>query len=290
MANIVKIIDCGVENGIEFVSVAAPEHFDINKIFDCGQCFRFERLDECTYEGVAYGRYLRLRQSNGVLTLFGTNECEFNKLWYHYLALDEDYSEINTSIISDMQGDKTMRAAVKCGDGIRILHQEKWEALCSFIISQNNNIPRIKKIIAALCEALGEEKVIGGKSYYTFPAPQRVAAAGVEFLYSLKTGFRAKYIYDAAIKFPSLPVDDMERMDFAQADRLLQTIKGVGAKVSSCVLLFAFSHTEAFPVDVWIKRVLDKYYTGDISPLNIGNYGGIAQQYLFYYERYGFSK
>lgn len=290
MTNIMKIIAGGTEGGLEYISLPAPPHFDISKIFDCGQCFRFEPFDSRTYEGVAYGRYLRIRQDDGILTLFGTNEREFDELWCRFLSLDEDYSKINESILSEMQDEKTIKSAIECGDGIRILRQEKWETLCSFIISQNNNIPRIKKIISALCESLGDEISVGDRTFYAFPSPERIVNAGIDFLLSLKTGFRAKYILDAATKFPSLPLDDMETMDFSQADELLRTISGVGPKVSSCVLLFSFSQVNAFPVDVWIKRVLEKYYSSGISPLNIKNYGGIAQQYLFYYERYGFSK
>lgn len=232
------------------------------------------------------GRYVRFEQTKQDLRIYDTER----ELWSKYLALDVDYGRINDSILGDMHGDETMRRAMECGDGIRILRQDKWETLCSFIISQNNNIPRIKKIISSLCQALGEQIRAGERVFYSFPTPEKVASAGIEFLTSLKTGFRAKYIYDAAIRFRELPLEDMEHMSFEEADVLLRQIKGVGPKVSSCVLLFAFSHLEAFPVDVWIKRVLQKYYTASPTPLDIRSYGGVAQQYLFYYERYGFSK
>ncbi len=292
MVQTLNIICSGIDNdGLNYVKTLRPKHYDIEKIFDCGQCFRFDPSPLGGFEGVAMGRYLRVTQDESTLTLHGSDEKELERIWSRYLALDEDYAQINREILENLNGDLVMQNAMITGDGIRILHQEHWEALCSFIISQNNNIPRIKKIIDTLCRELGEEIQVGNRKFHTFPSPKAVLEAGEEFIFSLKTGFRAKYIIDAAQKFSSLPVEDMENgMSYDKAQQLLTDINGVGPKVSSCVLLFGFARYEAFPIDVWIKKVLQKYYNGNFDPGIIGRYAGIAQQYLFYYERYDQSK
>ncbi len=142
-----------------------------------------------------------------------------------------------------------------------------------------------------MSESLGDPIYVGDRVFYTFPSPEAILRAGEEFIFSLKTGFRAKYIVDAAKHFSALPVEDMRTSaSYAEAQSLLTGINGVGPKVSSCVLLFGFGRYEAFPIDVWIKKVLDKYYGGDFDPARIGRYAGIAQQYLFYYERYDQNK
>ncbi|MEG1742550.1 MAG: DNA-3-methyladenine glycosylase 2 family protein, partial [Clostridia bacterium] len=189
------------------------------------------------------------------------------------------YSKINEVLSHDT----TVENAIKLARGIRILRQEKWETLCSFIISQNNNIPRIKGIINRFCELLGE-KTDGD---YSFPTAEKTFAAGVEALAPIRAGFRARYIIDAAQKVLSKEVDldQIEKMSYIDAKQTLMKIKGVGSKVSDCVLLFGYGFFDAFPKDVWIKRVIEKYYGDTFDESIFAPYGGIAQQYLFYYER-----
>ncbi len=291
MIETIKITDVGAIDGVQYIKIPRPEHFDIAKIFDCGQCFRFDPSPLGGFEGVALGKYLRIAEDGDSLVLYGTDESDFEQIWYEFLGLGEDYGAINDEILSNLNGDEVMSCAICAGDGIRILHQDCWETLCSFIISQNNNIPRIKKIIDALCRALGEKICVKDREFYAFPTPQAVLEAGEDFIFSLKTGFRAKYIIAAAEAFASLPTDDMTlNMSYDEAQQLLTAINGVGPKVSSCVLLFGFGRYEAFPIDVWIKKVLEKYYDGKFDPTRIGRYAGIAQQYLFYYERYDQNK
>ena len=181
-----------------------------------------------------------------------------------------------------------MPLAMEYGDGIRILRQEPWEAVCSFIVSQNNNIPRIKKIIRTMSREWGEPISCGGETYYSFPSAKALADAGEEAIFALKTGFRAKYIYDAACRAANgeLDFDAIFSASPEDAEELLCKIKGVGPKVAACAMLFGFGKTEAFPVDVWIKRVLAKYYPAGLDVSALGSYAGFAQQYLFYYERY----
>lgn len=284
--------------GIPAVRVCGLTNFKISQIFDCGQCFRFDPVAEPRHvtelEGVAYGHYIRLGQDTpDTVIIYNTTAAEYERIWKHYLALDADYGEIRRDIaarFADATGgkDTVMPRAMEYGDGIRILRQEPWEAVCSFIVSQNNNIPRIKKIIAAMSLAYGEPIFCGGNIYHAFPSAEALVNAGEQAIFDLKTGFRAKYIYDAAKKTVSGELD-LAAVGAASPERaqeLLCSVKGVGPKVAACAMLFGFDKTEAFPIDVWIKRVLAKYYPDGLDILSLGRYAGIAQQYLFYYERY----
>lgn len=262
-----------------------PDHFSVHSIFDCGQCFRFDELGDGTVEGVAFGRALTLKEDGDSLVIRGITDNEFESVFKHFLALDADYNEIERTITAKRSGDATLAAAVQKGRGIRILRQDGWEALCSFIISQNNNIPRIKKIISSMSEKYGKPI---GNGKYAFPEPKTLYDAGVDALFDLRTGFRAKYIYDACEKVLDGTVDlaKVREMPTLDAIDYLSRIKGVGLKVASCALLFGFDKTDAFPVDVHIKHLLAKYYPDGIDVSDFGPYAGIAQQYLFYYERY----
>lgn len=274
------------------------DNFDISKIFDCGQCFRFDPVlspkHSAEIEGVAYGRYIRIGQdSPDCAVLYNTTAEEYERVWKRYLALDADYTAIRQDIggrfaLAAGGEDAVMPKAMAWGEGIRILRQDPWEAVCSFIVSQNNNIPRIKKIISAMSRAYGEPITAEGNTYYAFPTAKALADAGEAKIFELRTGFRAKYIYDAACKVAGgeLDLDKIMSSSPDEAERMLCEIKGVGPKVAACAMLFGFNKTEAFPIDVWIKRVLAKYYPDGLDISALGPYAGIAQQYLFYYERY----
>lgn len=279
--------------GAPYVYLADIPKLDIFKTFDCGQCFRFDPVslygNKYEFGGVAYGKYVVFAQNSPYeLKIYGTTPEEYESLWRHYLALDTDYEAINSSIISATKSDH-MEKAVLYGDGIRILRQEPWECVCSFIISQNNNIPRIKKIISALSEKYGDKIEQNGATYYTFPTAKSLFEAGEEAIFALKTGFRAKYIIDASSKISSGETDleaILKEENFDTCVDILCKIKGIGLKVASCALLFGFNKTEAFPIDVWMKRALEKYFPDGIDLNALGKNAGIAQQYLFYYERY----
>lgn len=254
------------------------EDFDISQTFECGQCFRFEKTGEMEYFGIAKNKALKISQAGNIITFHNTTLQDFNDIWVDYFDLNTDYKEIKRIINLDETGKKSTEFA----NGIRILKQDSWEALCSFIISQNNNIPRIKGIIKTLCEMFGE-KIEGG---FAFPSAEVIVQKTVEQLAPLKAGFRAKYILDAAQKVSSKQVD-LEKISNSHIDEArieLLKIFGVGKKVCECALLFGFYRVEAFPEDVWIKRVLDEYYK-DGFPHQLKPIGGIAQQYLFHYKR-----
>lgn len=266
------------------------EDFSVFKTFDCGQCFRFDPIEDGNFDhrvdGVALGRSVSFAERDGELYIRTTEE-DFENLWKTYLSLDTDYESINKNIVAALpEADRPhMQLATDTGLGIRILRQDPWEALCSFIVSQNNNIPRIKKIISAMSEKYGED--LGGA--YSFPTAEALYNAGEEEIFALRTGFRAKYIFDAAKKVYTGELD-LSRVASAEtydeAAQHLMTVSGVGPKVAACTLLFGFGRTDAFPIDVWIKKVIEKRFPNGLDHTVFGNNAGIAQQYLFYYERY----
>lgn len=277
-------------NGI--LHVGNSGDFSVLKTFDCGQCFRFDRVENSSYKvefaGVARGRKIGFAQNTeGEFFILGAMLEDF-PLWYNYLSLDVDYGKINESISKNVENPddkKVLELAKDSARGIRILRQDRWEALCSFIISQNNNIPRIKKIISAMCEKYGED--VG--EAYDFPTPDALINAGEDGIGDLKCGFRAKYIHNAALAVSSgvLSLDSVAAAEnYTDAEKLLTSLKGVGPKVAACTLLFGFERYDAFPIDVWIKRVLEKRFSENFNLASLGPAAGIAQQYLFYYERY----
>ena len=285
--------------------ISGIKYFSVDKVFDCGQCFRFNKVQnsvhEVEYSGIAFGRFVSFAQDGDELYIYNSTEEEFESIWKHYLALDSDYAFIENDILSKSNS-AALYQAIEYSRGIRILNQENWEAICSFIISQNNNIPRIKKIIENLSAKCGApiaspeeawDHVCGESSNCAFPTPEKILELGIDGLAELKTGFRAKYIYDAADRAVNgeLDYDIIYALSTQEAINYLCRVKGIGPKVASCALLFGFEKYDAFPVDVWIKRVISKYFVSDDSPgfdpSCLGEYAGIAQQFLFYYERYG---
>lgn len=274
---------------IEFSSDTAtlirPENFVLSDVFDCGQCFRFNKRPDGSFYGVAHGKYIEISSDNGNIAIKGVTKKDFSEIWEDYFDLSFDYAKC----ISAFSFDNTLKKATEYASGIRILHQDHWEALCSFIISQNNNIPRIKKIIESLCKQYGSPVYTDeyGTTHYSFPTPETLLSAGEKAIFDLKTGFRAKYIIDAASKVcdGTLNFSEIEKMDTDTAMKTLCTVKGVGPKVASCVLLFSFRKYDCFPIDVWVKKILEKYYPDISGKEYFGEYAGIAQQYLFYYER-----
>lgn len=288
-----KIFQFTAQNGINAVRVEGIPTINIFKTFDCGQCFRFDPVSEFgnKYEfgGVAFGKYVVFAQNNeNEIIIYNSTKEEYQALWRSFLSLDTDYDEIDSAIKSSVPHEHMIRAC-DYSRGIRILRQDSWESVCSFIVSQNNNIPRIKKIISAMCEKYGEKIECMGKAHYSFPSAAALLSAGVEEIFALKTGFRAKYIYDAArcIENGIIGIDALKNEpSLERCIEILCQVKGIGNKVASCALLFGFGKTEAFPIDVWIKRSIDKHFGGSLDILALGKYAGIAQQYLFYYERY----
>lgn len=266
------------ENGL---LVSGLRDFSLPQILDCGQCFRWTPVDgnETHWQGFAMGHKLSIEQQGENCFFFSPCSVEeFEQIWTPYFDLDCDYAAIKRALCCD----PIMREATGYAPGIRVLKQDGWETLCTFIISQNNNIKRIRGIVERFCQLFGEERNGG----FDFPTAQRLASATPEDLAPLRAGFRAKYLLDAAQKVASAEVDLslIPQLPYEKASALLQKIHGVGPKVADCTLLFGFYRLEAFPLDVWMKRAMKTLYPQGL-PSEILPYRGIAQQYLFHYSR-----
>lgn len=262
----------------ENVIIENVKNFDLDQTFDCGQCFRFEKINE-TFMGIVANKDIKLRQYGDKIIFQNTTYKDFKEFWYDYFDLDTDYFEI-CSKLSKLHP-VLEKACLECS-GIRILKQEPWETLCSFIISQNNNIPRIKKIIRSLCTLYGEKTEYG----FSFPSFKKIASMEISDLEPIKCGFRAKYILDAAKKVSNgfIDFENIKNSNYQDAKNSLMKIYGVGPKVADCVLLYGFHKLEAFPMDVWMKKIMNKFFK-DKSPDFFGKFAGIAQQYLYHYTR-----
>lgn len=248
---------------------------DLDETLDCGQAFRWTKIDggESSYTGSFLDSQLTVTQlKKGEFLFRNVSEEEFLEKWADYFDLATDYGELKRQFSED----ETLAKACGFAGGIRLLRQNSWECLISFIISQNNNIPRIKGIIQRLCDNYGGH----------FPTAEEMAIETPESLSYLRSGFRGKYLCDAAQKVSSgeINLEEIAKMPIDEARTELKKIKGVGPKVAECVLLFGMNRRSAFPVDVWIKRVLAEYYPDGFPEFAREN-AGIAQQYLFHYIR-----
>lgn len=270
------------------------ESFVISQTMECGQCFRFTQIGEENYIIVAFERILNIYCDGTDIVFKNTTEEEFNNVWYNYFDFGRNYNDIKKKI---SENDEILQKAVEYAPGIRILNQDRFECLISFIISQNNRIPMIKKVISNISKKYG--RYIGsvdGEEYYAFPNPEELIKADEAGLMECKTGFRAKYIIDAVQKVIhgeiNLNADDM---DTETLRKMLMTIKGVGPKVADCTMMFSFGRCETFPTDVWVKRIMSElYFNGREASVKeihqkaeecFGDYAGYAQQYLFNYAR-----
>lgn len=264
--------------------ITGLEDFDPAKIFECGQCFRWRPDDRGVYTGVYSGHATRVWRE-GETVFISSDKETFEAIWRGYFDLDRDYAAIRAAVGID----EYMKNAAEFGKGIRILRQDRWEALCSFIISQCNNIPRIRKIIESLCENFGEPLEFEGKTLFTFPTAEKIAPLSACDLAPLRCGYRAAYIIDAAraVAEGRLNLGSLSSGGFEAALKALKTINGVGDKVANCIVLFGLQMLDAFPVDVWMKRALKEHYPENFSPSVFGEYAGIAQQYMFFYARSG---
>lgn len=271
------------------------KNFEPEHIFECGQAFRWYREEDESYTTVAYNRVLNVRKEGKDIVLSPTNLDDFNNIWFHYFDLGRDYSIIK----EELSKDPILKDAIEFAGGIRILNQEPFETTISFIISANNGIPRIMKSIEKMALNYGRKIGINikGREYYSFPEADVLASADLtEFNDLTRVGFRGKRIL-ASSKMISENELDLQRvfhLTREEGKEKLTELPGVGPKVSDCILLFAFDKGEAFPVDVWVKRVMEYFYLKEEAKLKdigeegsriFGELAGFAQQYLFYYAR-----
>lgn len=275
------------------------DHFDIKQILESGQVFRFEKIAEHSFILNAKQKLIKIvqQEESSSAIFYNTNISEMDEVWSPYFDLETSYAYIANTL---REKDPFMKQAVDFGKGIRILKQDPWEMLISFIISQNKSIPQIKTCIENISCAFGfpiNEQTGEEKHYYSFPTPKELSRATEDMLKECKVGFRAAYILDACHKVLNGEVilNDLYIMEREEAKEKLMTIKGVGPKIADCILLFAYGKTGAFPTDVWIKRVMEGvYFEGkEVKPEEIqkfakeyfGSLCGYAQQYIFYYGR-----
>lgn len=300
------------------VKLKNPQDFNLDHIFDCGQCFRWEKEEDGSYTGIAFGKPVNMsigydedgtaplspkeamrrtqlraaisdvtqytRHKDVFLTIDNATLEDYKNIWAPYLDLDRDYSAIKAELA---ERDEVIKKAIEFGSGIRILRQDLWEALISFVVSQNNNIPRIKGCIESLATEFGTAAgVYCGREFYNIPAPEVLSSLCIEDLAPIRLGYRARYIIDVAKAVVSFGLPE----NYAQ----LVALTGVGPKVASCVALFGLHDMASFPIDVWVRRVMNQLYDIDekdtrqmnaLAKRAFGQYGGIAQQYLFYYIR-----
>lgn len=269
--------------------------FRIGQTLECGQSFHFEKTNNDEYIIIAHNRILKVKEhSHDTVVFYDTTKEEFENVWIKYFDLDRDYSEIKRVLL---EKDDKLRTAIEEKNGVRIMNQDFFEMLLSFIISQNKQIPHIKKIVFDISQKWGNYLGrVNDKAYYSFPTKEQMAGCTIEDFIQLKTGFRAPYLYDAVNKVLSGEISEeyAKTLDSEEVIKYLCGIKGVGEKVANCIALFALEKRDAFPIDVWIKRIMEHlYFEGETDKKIImefakerfGEYGGYAQQYLFYYAR-----
>ncbi len=279
---------------LENVNSFEPKH-----IFDCGQCFRWNKQEDGSYIGVVQNSVLNVKKEKGRVIFTGIGEENIEKICTEYFDLNRDYEEIKRNL---SKVDMYLKESISYGQGIRILNQDLWETIISFIISANNNIPRIKGIIERLSKAYGNKIEWRGKEYYTFPTIEQLSKADIKDLRALGLGFRDKYIYQTIKQIVSGQIDLQalhEESDTQKIRKALLSLSGVGPKVADCILLFStLKRFDVFPIDVWVRRVMNDLYIQDdnenkvskrkieaLAKQKYGNLEGIAQQYLFYWKR-----
>ena len=270
--------------------IEIKDDFDLERIADSGQCFRWQPIENDGYRIIHGGSCLCIRKidDNGLTPVYELDctEDEYERIWSGYLDMEENYCNIREKI--DINADPFLFEAAEHERGIRILKQDPWEALISFIISQNRNIPAIKASIEKLCESAGERKTdMRGEVYYTFPTPEAIAGMPDELLAGCKLGYRDKYVRRAALSVLNGELD-LNKLGIGTDEEVLEKLTGlygVGKKVASCMLLFGLHHLNAFPVDVWIKRVLETEYSDGYPFEDYSPYNGVYQQYMFAYYR-----
>lgn len=245
------------------------DHMNLNQIANSGQCFRWKQVNNNTYKIPAFGKEITISQNNDLFTV-SCDETEWNKTWYKYFDLDTDYNEIENIVMNS--NDNFLKAAYKFGSGIRILRQDLWETIISFIISQNNNIPRIKKSIEKLCD----------DNNGVFPDYHKLMNMDLS---DKGLGYRDKYLKSESLCDWEDNINyTIQSMSYNEAKTELMKIKGIGNKVADCICLFGLHYLDAFPIDTHINKIIDREYNGNIPEWANSKYAGILQQYIFYYD------
>lgn len=292
----------------DYVVIEGVKSFKLKQTFECGQCFRFEKISDTNYIVVAFERVIEIVEDGENVLIYNSSESEVKDIWVKYFDLNRDYSKIK----KELSKDDLLKKSVEFGSGIRILNQEPFEILISFIISARNSIPIIMKTINKISTKWGTKIAYKGNDYYAFPNINQIKDATLEEIQETGASFRSKYIIDTianvyaskeALKYGNLEnneelkkydLDYIKSLNDDDCHNALQEFKGVGSKVADCIMLFAMEKYSAFPVDVWVKRAMIYFYGAEDASLNkirifarnkFGKLSGFAQQYLFYYAR-----
>ena len=273
--------------------------FELKDIFDCGQCFRWNEQEDKSYTGIFKNNVLNVSKIGNDIIFEGMCDGEIEEIVKQYFDLNRDYEKIKETL---SKIDQNMKTSIEYGKGIRILNQDLWETIISFIISANNNIPRIKGIIERLSKKYGNEIIYKEKSYYTFPTPEQLKDVTVQEYRELGLGFRDIRLYETTKMILENQVNLEElrtNPNTHEVREKLLILSGVGPKVADCILLFSdLKRFEVFPIDVWVRRVMNDLYIKNedetkvskkqiekIAKEKFGNLAGLAQQYLFYWRR-----
>lgn len=262
------------------------DNFNLEQICRSGQCFRMDSRGAGRYSLIAGGRYLETEQQNG-RTVFFCEQAEFEDFWEEYFDLRADYAFYMGKIGAE---DCYLSEAAQYGSGIRILRQDLWEMIVSFLISQQNNILRIRRCIENICDSYGEKQISSqGEEYCAFPTPQALAVLKEDALMACNLGYRSKYVVRAArnIVDGHCDLENIRRLPYLEAREELLKLYGVGGKVADCICLFALHHLEAFPVDTHIRQAMEKHYRQGFPMEQYQGCQGVLQQYMFYYEPAG---
>ena len=276
-----KVVVCGIKD------------FDAAHVFECGQCFRWIKESNGSYTVVAMGKVINVMVQENNLHISNSSLEDFTETWYDYFDLGTDYSKIKDTLSSY---DDNLKAAIAFGHGIRLLKQDLWEILISFILSARNSIPSIMKSVEKLSEMYGYKITMGERIFYSFPSQKSLATATIPDLLLCKGSFRCKYIQQAALDIQKAAINlkNIFSLETQFARDELMKLKGVGPKVADCSLLFSGLKTDVFPTDLWVKRIMEELYfkrpasfkeIQNFATEEFGNLAGIAQQYLFYYAR-----
>lgn len=281
-----------IESGNDTV-VKGLENFYLESILECGQCFRWDKNEFNDYTGIVGNKAVRIVQHGDTAIFYNCTHQDFLGFWSGYFDMETNYGEIIEKLT---ENDDVMKKAALFAPGIRILRQPLFETLITFIISANNSIPNIRRVVTSLSTMYGQKVQFNEKEMFTFPEPEVLANADIGDISFSKAGFRSKYIKNTACEFLKNPLttESLKLMGYEEAKRELMKYTGVGAKVADCTLLFSGAYMNAFPVDVWVKKIMEELYLKKDTPLKIiseyaykrfGDLGGYAQQYLFYYAR-----
>jgi N-glycosylase/DNA lyase len=273
--------------------------FNLEHIFECGQCFRWNKNSDGSYTGIVRKNVINISMNNNDVSVESYGEDDLENLFYYYFDMNRDYDKIKSKL---KKIDKHMCTSISYGEGIRLLNQDIWETIISFIISANNNIPRIKGIIERISKIYGEKIEWKGNEYYTFPTPEQLSKASVEDLRNLGLGFRDIRVFETTQMVVNSDIDfkelHNEKNTQVVREELLK-LPGVGPKVADCILLFStLKRLDVFPIDVWVRRVMNDLYIHNkdenkvdkklvlsLANEKFGDLQGIAQQYLFYWKR-----